>query len=276
MKKSTRLLASILAVLLMLSMQVYAKPELPKPVGYANDFAGVLRDETEKNINSLGKQLQDQTGAQVVLVTIDTLGGESIEDYANDLFNTWGIGQKDKDNGILMLYANKERLLRIEVGYGLEGAVTDIKTARIREDNIKPYTKENDFDRGFYSGYNALVQEVAKEYDVRIELPSEPVPARPAPTAYAGPRRTPVRQTRNSSFAPILFILFLGFDGLLFRFKISSTILRMIVLSGFFRGGRGGRGGWGGGSGGFGGGGGGGGFSGGGGRSGGGGSSGRV
>jgi len=262
----------LLVILFAFSLQV-AAASYPSPTGefFVNDFANVLSSSTEEKINTLGKQLEDQTGAQVVLVTIDSLQGVDINDYKAGLFESWKIGQKDKDNGILIVYANAERMLGIEVGYGLEAAVPDIKTAQIRENYIKPYTKNNDFDNGLLSGYCEIVKETAKEYGVDIStVTSQPqkAPTKPLPSG---------KNSRGINFAPFLIIALLILDGVFFRFRITSTIIRIAFLSGFFRGGRGG-GGFGGGrgGGGFGGGGFGGGSSGGGGRSGGGGSSGGV
>lgn len=276
MGKLRKALILVLMLLFVLSLPVAAQVKYPSPseAFFVNDYASVLNSDTEERIYSLGKQLEEKTGAQVVLVTIDTLNDQSIEEYSIGLAMEWGIGQKGKDNGILMLYSNKERMLRIEVGYGLEGAMPDIKAGRIRRDYIAPYTQNDDFDQGFLNGYSAIVSEVAKEYDVQIDgnvsLPKE------------SPYEEPIYPARRNrmNFTPILFIFFIIFDGIFFRFRITSTIIKIIFWSSFFgggRGGRGGRGGWGGGGsrgGGFGGFGGG--SSGGGGRFGGGGSSGRV
>lgn len=241
----------------------------PAEGSYASDFANILRDDTEQRIIALGKQLEQKTGAQVVLVTIDTLNGQDIDSYGNELFSRWKIGQKDKDNGVLILFALKERLLRIEVGYGLEGAIPDIKTDEIRRNEIAPYTKAGDFDTGFYNGYAAIAALAAGEYGV--ELDGQDIPQRD----YSGRDYSTGRQVRDRTFnfAPFVIILLVILDGIFFRFRITSTLIRIAFWSSMFRGGRGGRGGWGGG-GGFGGGGGG--FSGGGGRSGGGGSSGSA
>lgn len=113
------------------------------------------------------------------MVIIDTLQGLTVEDYAVELFRRWGIGQKGKDNGVLLLVAIKDREMRIEVGYGLEGAIPDGKAGRIRDEYIIPYFKEEDYSKGVYYGYLALAKEVAKEYNVELtfdvdaELPEE-------------------------------------------------------------------------------------------------------
>lgn len=284
LSRFSKLVVVILAFLIIVPAVVFAEVNYPQPtnVFFVNDYADVLSRNTENRIAAIGKQLEDMTGAQVVLVTISSLDGENVDVYRNELFERWGIGQKDKDNGILILYASAERMLGIEVGYGLEGAVTDGKTAQIREKYVKPYTRNDDFDNGLYSGYAALVNEVAKEYGADIDTGFKN-------EFYVEPEHydSDYNRSRSFDFSPVLVILFLIFDGVFFRFRITSTIVKILFWSSFLggRGGRGGRGGFGGGGfgggrGGFGGGGfGGGGFggsSGGGGRSGGGGSSGRV
>ncbi len=288
MGRLARVIVFLLVLLTAFPVTVAAEPQYPSPTRefFVNDFAGVISQETEAEIQSIGIALEDLTSAQVVLVTIASLQGEDLERYAYKLFEKWGIGQKDKDNGVLMLYVNDERLLRIEVGYGLEGALTDIETADIREKYIKPYTVHDDFDSGFLNGYLAIAREVAEEYGAEEALEAEIAKVKAGKPGIVGPA-LPDRARSESPediVFPIFLVLFLVFDFVFFRFRITSTILRIIILTGFLRGGHG-RGGFGGfGGGGFGGGGfrgssGGGGFrgsSGGGGRSGGGGSSGKI
>lgn len=140
----------------------------PTPYKYINDYVGVVEPEYVQKIISVGKELEDKTTAQVTAVVIDSLQGMTIEEYAVELFRRWGIGQKGKDNGVLLLVAINDRQMRIEVGYGLEGAIPDGKAGRIRDEYIIPYFKEGDYSKGIYYGYLALVKEVAKEYNVEL------------------------------------------------------------------------------------------------------------
>ncbi|MGB9833330.1 MAG: TPM domain-containing protein, partial [Caldisericum exile] len=98
----------------------------------------------------------------------DSIGDTTVEEYAVQLFRKWGIGQKDKDNGVLLLVAIKDRVMRIEVGYGLEGAIPDGKAGRIRDEYIIPYFKQEDYSKGIYYGYLALAREIAKEYNAEL------------------------------------------------------------------------------------------------------------
>lgn len=263
-KKFLRTFILIIITIIIFSDAAFAEGNYPSPTPelFINDFANVLDQSTRDKIQSLGKQLEDKTTAQIVVVTINTLDGQDIESYANELFTRWAIGQKGKDNGVLILDAVKERKLRIEVGYGLEGALPDTKTAEIRNNDMNPYLKNNDYDNGILNGYVAVVNEVAQDYNVTIDAGSQ---SRDSADSTPSSNRT-----RRNTIYPILFVLFLAVDGIFFRFRISYTLFKLLFYSSFFGGGRGGWGGGGFGGGGFGGGG----SSGGGGRSGGGGSSG--
>ena len=123
---------------------------------------------TEQYILSTNQELESKTGAQIVVVTIPSLEGQSLEEYATDLFRQWGIGDGEKDNGVLLLCAVEDRLFRVEVGYGLEGDLPDGKTGRMQDEYIIPLLQENQFDAGIKNGYNAFLQEVAAVYDVSI------------------------------------------------------------------------------------------------------------
>ena len=142
-----------------------------------------------------------------------------------------GIGQKDKNNGVLILDAVQDRVLRIEVGYGLEGALTDIETAKIRKEYMNPYLAQGDHSSGMLSGYIAVVNEVAGEYgvsidDIRQRLPSDSKSDYDFYRAYQPESR---RYGGDDDFFPtIAFVfIFLAIDGIFFRFRITQTLLRI-------------------------------------------------
>ena len=112
--------------------------------------------------------MQQKTGAQIVVVTIKSLEGESIEEYATNLFRNFGIGDSQKNNGVLLLCSTGDRQFRIEVGYGLEGTLTDGKTGRIQDTYIIPYLKNNNYNDGIKNGFNAILNEVTNEYQITI------------------------------------------------------------------------------------------------------------
>jgi uncharacterized protein len=131
---------------------------------------------------SLARALDRATGAQLVVVTVESLGGTSIEESALKLFRTWGIGQKDKNNGVLLL-VNKENLLagrpgrvRIEVGYGLEGAIPDGLAGRILDEEVLPAWEKGEYSEGIYRGFLALAGAIAQEYGLDLSRHPEMEP----------------------------------------------------------------------------------------------------
>ena len=99
--------------------------ELPKPHGLVTDLAGVLDADGKAGIEALLRETEQNTSAEIALATVPSLDGRTVEDYANALFNEWGVGKRGKDNGVLVLVAPTERKIRIEVGYGLEPVLPD-------------------------------------------------------------------------------------------------------------------------------------------------------
>lgn len=136
---------------------------------YVNDYADVLSEETKTHIMNMNVELEQKTGAQVVVVTINTLNGEAIETYATRLFREFGIGDKTKNNGLLLLLVVNDRESRIEVGYGLEGALPDGKTGRIQDEYMIPYYSNNNWDEGIKKGFDACLSVIQDEYDVELE-----------------------------------------------------------------------------------------------------------
>ena len=130
--------------------------DFPEPVGYVNDFAELLSSGTRAQLEAQLRQLEEDTTAEVAVVTITTLDGEPVEYYANELFNEWGIGQKGEDNGILFLIALEERQTRIEVGYGLESIITDGRAGRILDTAVIPNFKNGDYELGIIAGIESI------------------------------------------------------------------------------------------------------------------------
>lgn len=156
------------AGLLLLSPCAAAKASYPSPTKdfFVEDFADVLSQSTRSQILSLGASLQQKTTAQVVVVTVKTLNGQDIESYALGMLRQWGIGQKDKNNGVLILVAVDDHKDRIEVGYGLEGTINDAKAGRILRNVMEPAFKKGDYNVGVLDGYRAVVNEVCGQYGV--------------------------------------------------------------------------------------------------------------
>jgi uncharacterized protein len=128
----------------------------PRPVGYVNDFAQVLSPAASSDLNARLVTLEKDTSVELAVVTVDSLNGDSIENYAVGLFQAWGIGKTGKDNGILLITSMAEKKVKIEVGYGLEGIITDGRAGRILDNEVIPYFKSGDYESGITGGVIAL------------------------------------------------------------------------------------------------------------------------
>jgi uncharacterized protein len=131
--------------------------DVPYLTGRVTDNAQILSENTRKSLTETLKEYETRTTNQIVILTIPSLEGENIEDYANRVFNEWKIGQKDKDNGILIVVVPNERKMRIEVGYGLESTMTDLSASRIIREIMAPRFREKDYDGGITDGTLAVI-----------------------------------------------------------------------------------------------------------------------
>lgn len=190
-----------------------AIPDPPTEL-YVLDQAGVMSSATESMIINTSKELARQTKAQVAVVTVKTLDGLTIEDVALQIYRKWQLGDKQLNNGVLILVATTEHQSRIEVGYGLEGALPDGKTGRIQDDNMLPAFQQGNYDLGLSNGYKAVVAEVAKEYGVTI---SNTTVNQPQPSPAPAGKKVPT------------WVTILGILGLVILFYLDNRF-----LNGFF------------------------------------------
>lgn len=146
-----------IAVFLLCTASLAAASGVPYLSGRVNDYAGILTKETVKSLSESLKAHEKRTTNQVVVLTVPSLQGETIEDYAVRVFKEWGLGQKGKDNGILIVVAPNDRRMRIEVGYGLEGTMTDLMAGRIITYIMTPKFKNGDFNGGISEGAQAVI-----------------------------------------------------------------------------------------------------------------------
>lgn len=155
MKRIFLLIALLCSLLVWGSAFAYTSPGTPS--GYVNDFASVLNTDEKTTLEATLKDFHDKYGGEVSVVTIPTLGGDVIETYANTLFREWGIGEKDKNNGVLLVVAINDHKLRIEVGYGYEGVLTDARSSEIIRNSITPYFKQGAYGLGIASGVKDIL-----------------------------------------------------------------------------------------------------------------------
>lgn len=139
-------------------------PERPDPPRLVNDFAGVLSPEEEQQLERQLVAYDDSTSNQVAIVLVKTLDDYPIEEYALRLFRGWGIGNKKTNNGVLILAAIDDRKIRIEVGYGLEGAIPDITANHIIQNDIAPNFRSRDYFQGLSQAAASIVKAAAGEY----------------------------------------------------------------------------------------------------------------
>ena len=138
--------------------------EVPKLQGYINDYAGMISPPARAKIEEALRAFERSDSTQIVILTIPSLQGEDIEEFGIKVGDTWKIGQKGKDNGAILIVSKQERRIRIEVGRGLEGKLTDLMSGRIIDGVIKPRFKESDFDRGFINGVSSMIDATRGEF----------------------------------------------------------------------------------------------------------------
>jgi len=158
-----RFLFSALLTLLLFSLPAMAL-DVPQPGDYVNDRAGLLSPTAKLKLEEFLRGFEASDSTQIVVLTIPSIEDETVETFAVKVFENWKIGQKGKDNGALLLVAKQERKLRIEVGYGLEGRLTDLLAGRIIDNEISPRLKQGDADGAIISGVVAMAEAVRGEY----------------------------------------------------------------------------------------------------------------
>ena len=240
-KSGLRLRLFLLVVLLQLvSFSTLMAIPVPALSGRVNDYASMISAPVRADIEAKLQQLEVAESTQIVILTVPSLQGDPVEDFSIRVAEAWKIGHKGSDNGVLLIVSRDDHKVRIEVGYGLEGKLTDLLTGRIINGEIVPAFKAGKFDAGFTSGVASLIAAVHGEYK-------------------AVPKET--KNSNKPSF-PLLTIILLViyFISQIFRgHRGGGTMANGGLGGGFYGGGGnfggGGGGGFGGGGGGFGGGG---------------------
>lgn len=240
--KSARKVAFVATLLVALAVVVCAEPiSQLRPTGYVNDFAGVLSQSTVTQLNDICQQLDTKAQAQVAVVTIKSLDGGDIFDYSVQLYQKWGIGQKGKDRGVLILLAVQDRKYYINTGYGLEPILPDGKVGGFGREAV-PLLKQNDFNGALLLLTSRIADVIAQDAGVQINM------TRP-PTPVGAVQDEPAPQLSTGAVVLIVIII-----AIVLLTPLRRVLFWFLLFGGGGRGGYGG-GGWGGG--GFGGGGGG-------------------
>ena len=138
--------------------------DVPKVTGYVNDYAGMISGSAKTELEQRLLSFEETDSTQIVIVTIPSLEGEALEEFSFKVAEAWKIGQKGKDNGIVFLVSKQDRKMRIEVGRGLEGQVTDLMAGRIIDLVVKPRFKKGDFDGGFLACAASLMDASRGEF----------------------------------------------------------------------------------------------------------------
>ncbi len=214
------------------------------PANYVVDLAGIINDNVEANLNRYLLELEQKTTAQMIVLTINSLEGESLEDFSIKVaHDKWKLGQKGKDNGVLLLVSLEDRKYRFETGYGIEGILPDSLAGSIGRQYLVPSFKNKDYSTGIFTATLAVINIIASDAGAEIS---------------GMPRlrsRSPSVERRKPTLKSIIFTI-LFFIGMIYLAIKHPRLFMFLLIMSMMGGGR--RGGWGGSGGGFGGGGGGG------------------
>jgi uncharacterized protein len=166
----------IISLFVLLTVPLFVAASTPEPPAmprdYAVDLAAVMSDAVKTRLNGLLQELERKTTAQVLILTVRSLDGESIEEFAFNTKEKWRLGQKGKDNGVLIVVAVDDRKYRLEVGYGLEEVLPDSVVGSIGRRYLVPYFKQGDYDSGIYGAAIAVANTIASSQGVELsELP---------------------------------------------------------------------------------------------------------
>lgn len=216
------------------AFSVSAETVIPdKPVNHVVDLAGIIHDEVEASLNRYLLELEQKTTVQMLILTITSLEGRSIDDLSINIAHTkWKLGQKGRDNGMLLLVSLQDRKYRFETGYGLEGTIPDSLSGSIGRQYLVPYFRKGDYSNGIAAASLAIINIIADEAGVEISgMPKMRIS-----------RERRWKPTLRDSIFSILFLI-----GLIYLFIKHPGLLTLLLMTAILGGGR--RSGWGGGGG---------------------------
>jgi uncharacterized protein len=217
--------------------------EVPTLKARVNDYADILSSATENQLEAVLSDLEQTDSTQIAVLTIPSLEGENLEEYAIRVAETWKIGQENLDNGAILIISKNDRQLRIEVGYGLEGTLTDLMAGRIIQNIIVPRFKTGNFDQGVTDGIQAMIQVVRGEFKTaENSRRPESRSARGQSSIFGlivflvlinmlGRIRRPLGALSGGLFFPILGALFFNLGVLWFLLLIPIGAVAGLVMS---------------------------------------------
>ena len=166
--KSLRTLLVVLCLIVAPLITQAEEVVLPQPQGFVSDFAGIIDQPTRRKLTNLIRELQEKTGAEIAVVTVETTQPLTTFDYAMKIAETWKPGAKGKDNGVVFLVVSKDRKMFVTTGYGVEGMLPDGKVGAIQDQYIVPAFKQGNYSQGILAGTQAMAGEIAREYGVTL------------------------------------------------------------------------------------------------------------
>ncbi|NPU86251.1 MAG: TPM domain-containing protein [Syntrophaceae bacterium] len=173
------LFGALLVVLLfgLLASSVPGSDEFPAHRGQINDFADLIPPDVEQRMEAKARQVLNTTGTSVVVVTMPTIGENYLSDYVNRLYRAWGVGKKGENKGVLIFFAQKEKKIRIETGYGVEGILPDGKVGEILRRDVAPHLKKKDYGTGLENALLSVSRVI--EEDAKASGGVKPTPKKP-------------------------------------------------------------------------------------------------
>ncbi|MFB3924859.1 MAG: YgcG family protein [Syntrophales bacterium] len=183
MRSSVRILLILLSLwVIFLPPPARGAEKFPAPTGAVNDFAGVIPPPYREKMENLAQEVLRKTGTSIVVAAFPAIGDAFPEEFANRLYQAWGIGGKGEDKGVLIFLSVKERKIRIETGYGVEGILPDGLVGEILDRDVVPYLKKGDYGAGLYNAMADVSSVVAR--DANVTLRGRPESARQPPQYY--------------------------------------------------------------------------------------------
>lgn len=253
MKKITEQISYMKCLLVLLAIFIlvwtgvpaWGAEKFPAPYGAVNDFAQIIPPADAAQMANLAREVLEKTGTSVVVATVESIGDNDVDDYANRLYGAWGIGKKGEDKGVLIFLTAKERKIRIETGYGVEGILPDGLVGQILDESVVPFLRKGEYGQGLANAVIAVSGIIAKNADVSLS----------GQAAIRHPVKRNVHREGNLLLLIVLFLILIPLLGTRQGRAMLPIIMLMLLSGGGGRGsggfgsfGGGGFGGFGGGS----------------------------